>query len=278
MTNQKVQNVMRFVASCAAIVLLAGLPAMAQEAATVADVGGQPITADELQKVMAAMRQSGSVDRALETLTDKGRAALLNALVEKHLYAIAAREEGLDRDTDVRFWIDQSATEILARKYLESKVGKVDVTDPALEAFYRAHSDLFVTPARVKARHIVVQSREEADAVLRDAARGDAFDRLAAERSIDAGTRASGGDLGWITRGVMVQPFEDSVFSLKKGAVGGPIATHLGFHVVKVDDVEAPALPAFEAVKASVRNKKIETELAQLKDELMKRHPVRIER
>src|SRR5262249_9835294 len=158
---------------------------------------------------MAAMRQSGSVDRALETLTDKGRASLVNALVEKHLYAIAAREEGLDRDADVRFWIDQSATEILARKYLESKVRDVVVTDAALEAFYRAHSNLFVTPARVKVRHIVVRSREEADAVLRAAAAGKTFDTLAAEHSIDADTRAQGGDLGWITRGVMVQPFED---------------------------------------------------------------------
>jgi hypothetical protein len=47
---------------------------------------------------------------------------------------------------------------------------------------------------------------------------------------------------------------------------------------VKVDDVEVPALPAFEAIKTSVRNTKVETELAQLKDELMKRHPVHIER
>jgi peptidyl-prolyl cis-trans isomerase C len=272
------RKVMRSMTSCAALVLLVSLSAAAQEAVKVADVGGQAITADELQMVMDAMRRSGNVDRALETLTDQGRAALLNALVEKHLYAIAAREEGLDRDADVRFWLDQSATEILARKYLEAKVRDVVVTDAALETFYRAHTDLFVTPARVKARHIVVRSREEADAVLRDAAGGGTFDRLAAERSLDTGTRAQGGDLGWITRGVMVQPFEDLVFSLKKGTVGGPVETRLGFHVVKVDDVEAPALPAFEAIKASVRDKKIETELAQLKDELTKRHPVRIER
>ena len=269
---------MRSMVSGAAIVLLASVTVTAQDALKVADVGGQAITAGELQMVMDAMRRSGNLDRALETLTDQGRAALLNALVEKHLYAIAAREEGLDRDADVRFWLDQSATEILARKYLESKVRDVDVSDAALEAFYRAHGDLFVTPARVKARHIVVRSREDAEAVLRDAAAGAAFDTLAAERSIDAGTRAQGGDLGWITKGVMVQPFEDLVFSLKKGAVGGPVATSLGFHVVKIDDVEVPALPAFEAIKTSVRNTKVETELAQLKDELMKRHPVHIER
>ena len=151
-------------------------------------------------------------------------------------------------------------------------------TDAALEAFFNAHHDLFVTPGRVKVRHILLRTREDADAVVRESAAGEDFDTLAAKRSIDAGTRARGGDLGWVARGLMVKPFEDLIFSTKKGAVGGPVETGLGFHIVKIDDVEAPALPKFDAIKTAVKEKKIQAELARLKEQLMARHPVRIER
>jgi peptidyl-prolyl cis-trans isomerase C len=228
--------------------------------------------------VLNEMRRSGSMDTTLGTLTATGREALLNALVEKQLYAIGAREEGLDRQPIVRFWIDQAVSEILARNYLEAKARDVVVTDAALEEFYTAHPDLFTTTGRVKVRHILVRSREDADAVLREARAGEDFEQLAATRSIDAGTRANGGDLGWIARGLMVKPFEDLVFSTKKGAVGGPVETTLGFHVVKIDEVEAPALPKFVAIKSAIKEKKIAAELARVKEQLMARHPIHIER
>ena len=270
----------KLIQSMAAVltVLIVSAGAEAQESATLAAIDGQSITVQQFQMVLNAMRRAGSVDTTLETLTAAGQESLLNALVEKQLYALGAREEGLDRQPDVRFWIDQAVSEILARKYLESKAQDVVVTDAALEEFFNAHHDLFVTSGRVKVRHILVRTREDADLVLRDAAAGADFAELAAKRSIDAGTRAEGGDLGWVARGLMVKPFEDLIFSTKKGAVGGLVETRLGFHIVKIEDVEAPSLPRFDAIKSAVREKKIETELARLKAQLMARHPVRIER
>jgi Parvulin-like peptidyl-prolyl isomerase len=271
-------KLIRSMTSSLMVMLLLGVGLSAQQGARLADIDGQPITVEQFQMVLNEMRRTGSMDRTLETLTAAGREALLNALVEKQLYAVGAREEGFDRQPDVRFWIDQAIAEILASTYIASKAREVVVTDAALEEFYNAHPDLFTTPGRVKVRHILVRSREDADAVLREAGAGDDFEQLAAKRSIDAGTRATGGDLGWVARGLMVKPFEDLVFSTKKGAVGGPVETSLGFHVVKIDDVEAPALPKFDAIKSAVREKKIAAELTRLKEQLMARHPVRIER
>src|SRR5262249_18450596 len=152
--------------------------------------------------VLHALREAGRTETTLETLTAAGRERLLNAIVEQELYALAAREEGLDRDPDVRFWIDQAVADVLAKRYLERRVRQVVVTDEALKAFYDAHRDLFTTPSRVKVRHIVVATRAEADAVLAEIENGRDFVETATARSIDAGTRERGGDLGWVTRGV----------------------------------------------------------------------------
>jgi peptidyl-prolyl cis-trans isomerase C len=250
----------------------------AQAPETLARIGDREVSVDQFRMVLSAMREAGRVDSTLQTVTAAGRERLLDALVERDLYAIAAREDELDRQADVRFWIDQAVGEVLAKAYLERAAQQVDVTDDALHAFYDAHHDLFVKPSRVKARHIVVASRTEADAALAEIANGRAFADVATQRSIDAGTRPRGGDLGWVTRGVMVKPFEDRLFSLERGEVGGPIETSLGFHVVTVDDVEAPALPAFDAVKQTVRERKIAAELGELKARLLARHPVTIQR
>jgi peptidyl-prolyl cis-trans isomerase C len=268
-------------ASCgwrAVAILLLTAAAAAQDPQRLARIGDRQVTADEFRQLLRAMREAGRTDTTLETLTPLGRERLLNALVEKDLYALAAREDGLDRREDVRFWIDQAVTEVLAKKYLEHKARQVDVSDAALRAFYDAHPDLLATPRRVKVRHIVLASKAEADAALAEARAGREFAQLAQARSVDTATRTQGGDLGWLTRGVMVPAFEDLAFSLKRGEVGGPVETRLGFHVVKLDEVDEPALPSFDAIKSQVRERKVALELGELKAQLMVRYPVTIQR
>ena len=267
-------NTSRTLGWAAAIVASATLAA--QEAPTLAVVGSRNISVNEFQMLMREVRRTGNTSTTLQTLTPTGREQLLNALIDKNLYAIGAQETGLDRTPEVKFWIDQAVTEVLAKKFLESRAQAVVVTDAALQEFYRQHPDFFVTPSTVKVRHIVLKSREEAEAVLAEAKTGKDFAKLAEERSEDSGTRTNGGDLGWVSRGIMVKPFEDLIFAMKQQQVGGVVQTHLGFHVVKVEDIEQPALPSFDSVKALAREKKIEAELRRVKAELMAKHAVRV--
>jgi peptidyl-prolyl cis-trans isomerase C len=264
----------------AALVLLASM-AVAQEAtpAPLARVGTHEISSEDFRFLILALRQAGRTGTTLETLTPAGRERLLDALVEKDLYATAAREDGLDREPAVRFWVEQAVAEVLAKKYIERKAQQVVVTDDALREFYQRNQASFLTPQRVKVRHILVATRDEANAVLAEANAGtQTFAALAQARSGDAATREQGGDLGWVARGVMVKAFEDAVFALDKGGVAGPIETSFGFHVVKVEDVEAQALPAFEAIKDAVRVRKVATELEAVKAQLLTRYPVTIQR
>ncbi|MCA9861255.1 MAG: peptidyl-prolyl cis-trans isomerase, partial [Thermomicrobiales bacterium] len=90
---------------------------------------------------------------------------------------------------------------------------------------------------QVHAEHILVGTQELAEKLYQDAlADPDSFEQLAQETSIDTGTAPNGGDLGWFTRGVMVEPFEDVAFSLAPGEISEPVQTQFGWHVIKVID------------------------------------------
>lgn len=250
----------------------------AQEPAPLAQIGQERITLDQFLGVLRTMRQTGQAETTLQTLTPAGRERLLNALIDRQLYAIGAREDGLDREPDVRFRIEQAVNEVLAQAYLQRATQQVAVTDAALEVFYAEHRDAFVTPLRAKVRHIVLASRDEAESVLKEARSGADFAALARSRSIDEDTRESGGAIGWVTRGVMVKAFEDAVFALKPGEIGGPVQTAFGFHVMQVEERQVPEVPALASVKQAVRDRKIAAELAERKTHLQGRHPVTIQR
>lgn len=269
---------MRQIAARALVLSLVAGAAAAQGSPTLAEVGPSRVSVSDFRMLLGAIREASGVAATLETLTPTGRERLLNALIEKQLYALGARDEGLDREPDVRFWIDQAVNEVLAKKYLETKARGIDTSEPALEAFYHAHRAEFVSISKVKVRHVLLASRAEAEAVIAIARSGQPFIDVVKARTVDEQTRESGGDLGWIARGVMVKSFEDLVFSLGPGEIGGPVETSSGFHVVQVDDVEAPAVPPFASIKDGVKVRKIAAGVAALKTDLAARHPVTVQK
>jgi parvulin-like peptidyl-prolyl isomerase len=95
------------------------------------------------------------------------------------------------------------------------------------------------TAEQIHARHILVQTKEEADAVLARLQNGEKFETLAAELSLDTSNKEQGGDLGWFSRGQMVTEFDDAAFALQPGQTSGVVPTEYGFHIIRVEERDA---------------------------------------
>jgi peptidyl-prolyl cis-trans isomerase C len=99
----------------------------------------------------------------------------------------------------------------------------------------------------IKARHILVETEDEAKDIKAELDGGADFAKLATEKSKDK--NAEGGNLGFFTRGQMLKPFEDAAFALDVGQISDPVKTSFGWHVIEVQEKRDQELPTFDDVK-----------------------------
>jgi peptidyl-prolyl cis-trans isomerase D len=136
------------------------------------------------------------------------------------------------------------------------------VTDAELKAAYEARAAQFKVPEQRRASHILVKSKDQAERIVAELKKAPGrFAELAKKDSQDSGSAEKGGDLGWFSSGMMVKPFEDAVFSMKKvGELAGPVQSEFGFHVIKLTGIQAAKGRSFEEVK-----KELSDEIARQK-------------
>jgi len=121
-------------------------------------------------------------------------------------------------------------------------------------AYEKAKSHLLV-PEKRRARHILITGKDDASAlalaqqVLEQARSGKDFAALAQQYSQDPGSAKNGGDLGWAERGAFVAPFADALFGMKVGEIKGPVKTQFGYHIIRLDEVQAGKGKTFEEAR-----------------------------
>ncbi|QPC85644.1 peptidylprolyl isomerase [Mesorhizobium sp. NBSH29] len=230
------------------LLLPAGL-ASAEEDKVIATVNGQPITDAELSLAQSDLDQQFS--RLPE---DQRRAAALSAVIEIRLMSEKAKTDGLDKDADF-----QRRMEFLQQRALHSVVVEADVAAKVTDAEIRARYDteIAATPPvnEVHARHILVKTKEEAEALVKELDAGGDFEKLANEHTSDPSGKTSGGDLGYFGPGQMVPEFETAAMALEVGAYTKvPVQSQFGFHIIKVEDKRAQQAPEFDQVKDQFRS------------------------
>ena len=172
----------------------------------------------------------------------------------------------------------QGMTESELKNFLavyEKVTGAVKVSDAEIKTFYDQNISNYSQPESVKARHILVKTEAEANAIIVQLKAGADFVQLAKEKSIEPGAKNSGGDLGTFTKGKMVPEFETAAFSQKVGTFSAtPVKTEFGYHVILVEAHTPAAASDFEKVKAQVSqdslNQAKDTKFQTYFDELRK--------
>lgn len=182
---------------------------------------------------------------------------ILPALVERYvdlkLLGDRAEANGLADDSEVKETLSRLQQDVVREVYLRRYLGE-RVTEEALQARYQDFLKANPPQPEVHARHILVPTKEEAQAVIEQLKSGKDFATVAAEIS-KGGSAQKGGDLGYILKGDMVPEFAEAAFTLQPGETSKePVETRLGWHVIKVEDRRDRPPPSFEEVKGDLES------------------------
>lgn len=258
--------------------LLSPLPALAQDAApaqpaaaapaaptpdtVVAKVGEDTITEADLAFAAEDLGQE------LANIPPQDRKAFLTTvLIDMKVMAKAAKDQGLDQSDLFKRRLAYLEERALRRAYFAEKIS-TSVTPEAIKVAYDEMVATFKPEDRVRARHILVATEDEAKAVKAELDAGGKFEDIAKAKSMDPGA-ANGGDLGFFQRGQMVKPFEDAAFALEPGQISDPVQSQFGWHVIKVEEKSKSAPPTLEQATPQIQQqllfKNFDDIVAQLK-------------
>jgi len=149
--------------------------------------------------------------------------------------------------------------------YLEMKVedlmSSVVLGDTELEDYYEEQKERFVTQEQRRARHILIELGEDADAakqkaqgIYEKAKAGEDFETLAKENSDDLGSANEGGDLGFFAKGIMDENFEEAAYSMNVGDISEPVRSEFGYHIIKLEEIQASTGKTFSEVRADIES------------------------
>ncbi|MHC5306562.1 peptidylprolyl isomerase [Bartonella sp. LJL80] len=211
-------------------------------------VDGKEITAGQLDSM------ANDIDPGLARLPDQQRRlTVLKIYVDMKALSDAAVKDGLDKTPEYEKRMAVMRENVLQQIYFKDKI--VDkISDADIKARYDKEIAALPKEQEVHARHILVKTKEEAEAIIKRLEKGEKFEDIAKKDSTD-GSAAMGGDLGYFSHGQMVKPFEDAAFSLKVGEyTKTPVESPFGWHIIKVEDRREKQPPALDDVKDALRS------------------------
>lgn len=224
----------------------------------VAIVNGQPIPKAAMNLVTQQMFESGQ---------EANLGNILEELINLEVLTQAAAKLKLEDNPDIAATLQLQRTQTIANAYLAEKSAQMTFSDEELRAEY----DVQVAESEeyeLKAAHILLETEEDAQAVLTELTAGKTFAEAAREHSIDPAGE-TGGDLGWFAGATMSEAFYAAAIEIDVGGVSEePVQTEFGYHIINVTDKRKATPPAFDVVKSQLKNLAIRRALAEHVEEL----------
>jgi peptidyl-prolyl cis-trans isomerase C len=231
----------------------------------VAIVNGTTISREEYDIYVKGLLQGKQ-----QELTPEQKNQVLDEMISMQLLSAQAEKDGVGKDPDTAAQLQVLRMRVLADAASQKFLKGQEPTDAQLHAEYET-AIASMDKTEYHARHILVSSKDQADQIIKKLKGGAKFEDLAKAQSLDTGSKANGGDLGWFTTSHMVKPFADAVKDLKKGEITPqPVQTQYGWHVIQLEDTREAAPPPFDQVKAQLVNAVIRKKLQAYVEDLKK--------
>jgi peptidyl-prolyl cis-trans isomerase C len=230
-------------------------------AQNIAIVNGKAVPSARVEALAQQVARSG------RPVTADVEAQIKEEVIAREIFMQEAQKRGLDATPEYKTQIELARQTILIRELFAEFQKTSAVTDADVQAEY----DKFVAAnggKEYRARHILVETKDQAEAVLASLKKGGKFEDIAKKQSKDPGSGANGGDLDWAAPGNYVKEFSDAMVALNKGQVSAPVQSQFGFHIIRLDDVREAQLPALADVKPQIVQQMTQQRMATFQQEL----------
>ena len=234
-----------------------------------ANVGGFPITEDDVNEFLQGLGQRGQAYNNPE-----GKRAVLEQLISNKLLLLDARRNLLEADPVFKAELNRVKENLLISFAAEKAFSAVSVSDKEAEEYYEANKERFMSEETVNASHILVDTEEKALEILAEIKSGETSFEDAARSHSTCPSGGRGGNLGDFGRGQMVPEFDEAAFSMAEGEISDkPVKTQFGYHLIKLNSKKPAEIMPFaelapeikEALLQQKRQKAYESKINQLK-------------
>lgn len=248
--------------SASAFALMLALPVQAQDTLTadsvVATVNGTEITLGHMLMVRASLPYQYQ-QLPDDVLWD----GIMDQIVQQ---TVLSQQDSGEETRRVRIALENERRALMAAQVIEGLVSSA-VTDDAVQEIYEQTYLQAEQAEEFNASHILVESEEEAAAIVDELNGGADFAEVARTKSTGP-SGPNGGQLGWFAAGMMVPEFQTAVEELEVGAISGPVQTQFGWHVIILNEKRTKEAPALDAVRGEIENQLSQQAVTQKIDEL----------
>ena len=197
---------------------------------------------------------------------EQKREYLLSFVIDLTLAAKAAEQRNVQEGADFARKMTYYRNKLLVETLLNIET-RTRVTEEEMRKIYDEQRSRITPEDEVRARHILVETEEEAKALIAQIRGGADFETIAKEKSKDPGGARNGGDLGFFTKGQMVPEFAEAAFAMQAGQLSqAPVKSQFGWHIIKVEERRQRQIPSFEQVRGQIEDfltRRVQADLVQ---------------
>lgn len=218
-----------------------------KEGKAVAEVGGVKITLEELDQRIKDLPPQ------FQAMAESRKGEFLDNVIDENLLYGKALSENIDKDPKVKRQLEQISKQVVISEFLRREMEeKIQVSDVDAKDYYEANKNQYTEQEKYRARHILVDTEEEAKDVLNRLNAGEDFAALAKEKS-KCPSKEKGGDLGLVPKGQMVPEFESAALGLEPGKISDAVKTQFGYHIIKLEEKQPAKGRSFEEAKEQIK-------------------------
>ena len=187
--------------------------------------------------------------------TPELRKAIREDMISLEVLAQEAKKAGIDKDPDVIQQTELASQSVLVGAFVQDYAKKHEINEDQLKQEYDKLK-VNLGKSEYNVRHILVDTEDEAKAIIKQLGKKGKFEKIAKEKSKDAGSATQGGSLGWTVPSNFVPPFANALLTLKKGEyTKEPVKSQFGWHVIKLDDVRDLKVPSYDELKPQIQQR-----------------------